>query len=476
LGAVFGGGAALYDNITESKQIEEQYRAGELSKEARDQKQKESNYRNSGKAIGSTVGAGLGALTGPLSFLAIPALSYAGNVLGGELGDYFSKTPISEAAEKMISGSSVQMKDVNKKSSELSKDSKSAVDAINKVSEKFNIPKDEMMATAMQESSMNPSAMAKTSNATGLFQFIPTTWNSLLAKNRDIAAQYGIGEAIVSGNDDRLDPFKSSVMYALLRRDHMQSLGKFTTGSSDVDLYIMHLLGASRGKAVISAYMNSPSDSIKKHISATQYNANIKIVERNGLALTVSEFVVNIAALLKRRGADVRKKMEMDDSGSRSDTEAATDVRKGVDTQSPSSTAGEANRGSAVGIDKANGDKVVINSGMRPSKNVSEPSNETKTGKTGSVGKNSKVDAVESASTQNTPIHKRLNEERLAQTAAVNGDDRTSSQPIIINNQQPAPVQQSGTNVVPEKSAILSTRNNDSYYSAMKAIEMTRLS
>jgi hypothetical protein len=483
VGAAFGGGMALYDSITESKQIEEQYRAGELSKEARDQKQKESNYRNGGKAIGSTLGAGLGALTGPLAFLAVPALSYLGGVAGGIAGehanDYFSKTPVASASEAMVSGGSVQMKDVNKKSTELSKDSKDAVDAITKVSEKFDIPKNEMLTTAMQESSMNPSAMAKTSNATGLFQFIPSTWNNLIRKNKDIAAQYGIGEAIVSGNDDRLDPFKSSVMYALLRRENIQSLGKVTTGSTDVDLYILHLLGASRGKAVISAYTNSPSDSIKNHISSAQYNANLEIVSRNGLALSVSEFVVNIAALLKRRGADVRKKtekMESSDGGVGTGSDGVTDVRKGVDAQSSSNAAGGANNGSGSGVDKANGDKVVINSGVRANKAINESSSGAGTGATGNIGKNNRVGGVGVESSTRPDLRKKLNDERLAQTAAVNGDRGSGGSPIIINNQQSAPAQQSGMNSSPEKSASLSTRNNDSYYSAMKAIEMTRLS
>jgi hypothetical protein len=479
VGAAFGGGMALYDSITESKQIEEQYRAGELSKEARDQKQKESNYRNGGKAIGSTLGAGLGALTGPLAFLAVPTLSYLGGIAGESAGDYFSKTPVASASEAMVSGGSVQMKDVNKKSTELSKDSKDAVDAITKVSEKFDIPKNEMLTAAMQESSLDSNAAPKTSAARGLFQFIPDTWNKLIKKNKDIATQYGIGEAIISGKDDRLDPLKSSVMYALLRRENIQILGKLTTGSRDVDLYILHLFGAGRGKAVIGAYINSPSDSIKKHIGADQYTANLEIVSRKGVALSVSEFVVNIAALLKRRGAEVRKKVEkMDevDSGTKTGSEGSVDVRKGVDTQSSSNAAGGANTGSGSGVDKANGDKVVINSGVRSNKATNESSSGAGTGATGNIGKNNRVGGVGVESSTRPDLRKKLNDDRLSQTAAVNGDSGSGGSHIIINNQQSAPAQQSGMNSSPEKSASLSTRNNDSYYSAMKAIEMTRLS
>jgi hypothetical protein len=76
-----------------------------------------------------------------------------------------------------------------------------------------------------------------TSNAAGLYQFIPSTWQSLNKK-------YNKNWDISPGNDPRLDPKKALTMMKLLTRENQtileKKLGRKVT---DVELYAAHFLG-----------------------------------------------------------------------------------------------------------------------------------------------------------------------------------------------------------------------------------------
>jgi hypothetical protein len=105
--------------------------------------------------------------------------------------------------------------------------------------------------TAARESSFNPNAKAPTSSATGLFQIIDGTWESLTTK---YGAKYGI-----TPQTSRLDPRANAIMGAEYARENrtalQRSLGRAPT---DGDLYVAHFMGAGGASALIKAAERDP--------------------------------------------------------------------------------------------------------------------------------------------------------------------------------------------------------------------------
>jgi len=119
-----------------------------------------------------------------------------------------------------------------------------------------------LMAQAKQESGFQPDAAASGSSATGLFQFIDSTWLGLVQR---FGAKYGVGglaqQIVVDGNgrasvadpatrqrilDLRKDPRVASALAAEYARQNKQSLEQALGRSpSNADLYMAHFLGAS---------------------------------------------------------------------------------------------------------------------------------------------------------------------------------------------------------------------------------------
>lgn len=94
-----------------------------------------------------------------------------------------------------------------------------------------------LMKIAAVESSLNPKAKAKRSNATGLFQFTPDTWS-------DVVKKYGSKYGITTTHHVH-DPRAN----ALLAGFHIQSNIKLlkkrlgVNKVNEVDIYLTHLLG-----------------------------------------------------------------------------------------------------------------------------------------------------------------------------------------------------------------------------------------
>src|SRR5919112_5344310 len=75
------------------------------------------------------------------------------------------------------------------------------VDAIRQGAEKTGVRFDYLLATAQKESALDPSAKARTSSASGLFQFIEQTWLGLVKSD---GAKLGLGQyvsAIITRSD-----------------------------------------------------------------------------------------------------------------------------------------------------------------------------------------------------------------------------------------------------------------------------------
>lgn len=163
-----------------------------------------------------------------------------------------------------------------------------------------------LVKTAARESSFNPQAKASTSSATGLFQFIESTW---LETMKQAGPEHGLGkyadqiEQTRSGKyrvkdpdvrqeilDLRKDPEIASVLAGELTQKNAAQLNrKLGRNPTDGELYMAHFLGASGASRLISATQDN-ADMRADKLFPTQARANRSIFyDQNGSPRTASE-------------------------------------------------------------------------------------------------------------------------------------------------------------------------------------------
>lgn len=120
------------------------------------------------------------------------------------------------------------------------------------------------------ESSGNPNAEAKTSSATGMYQFIDKTWNSLVDK-------YDLGYSL----EDRKDPEKSLKVLKLFTDENEsyleRKLGRKPTHS---ELYLAHFSGMGRAGQLLSA---NPDKDIRQVLPENYITSNKQLFEKNNI-------------------------------------------------------------------------------------------------------------------------------------------------------------------------------------------------
>src|SRR5262245_36659567 len=151
------------------------------------------------------------------------------------------------------------------------------LDAIRQGAARTGTGFDYLVKTAQRESALDPNAKAKTSSASGLFQFVDQTWLGLIKTEGD---KHGLGAyagAISErggtyGVDDpklrgeilalRQDPKVSSVMAGVLTQKNRETLvaalGREPNAS---DLYVAHVLGAGGAQSLIRTAKSAPAQS-----------------------------------------------------------------------------------------------------------------------------------------------------------------------------------------------------------------------
>jgi len=135
-----------------------------------------------------------------------------------------------------------------------------------------------LMAQAAKESGFNPDAKAKTSSASGLYQFVEQTWLSVVRKH---GAEYGLGDMaskiriaedgklVVADRalrkeilDLRRDPEIAAAMAAEHAADNEQRLdAKLDREVTPVDLYLAHFLGLKGAVNFLRAMEADPDQS-----------------------------------------------------------------------------------------------------------------------------------------------------------------------------------------------------------------------
>jgi hypothetical protein len=176
-----------------------------------------------------------------------------------------------------------------------------------------------LMGTAKRESGYNPAAKARTSSASGLFQFVDQTWLSTLKKHgakygyaryADLIQQGSDGKYRVAGDEARkavlglkLDPHAASLMAGELTSDHASYLrGRVGRSPTSGELYAAHFLGPQGSARLIEAVGNSPGASAAA-LFPDAAAANRSIFYREGRPATVSEVYANLTRTAAGGGA-----------------------------------------------------------------------------------------------------------------------------------------------------------------------------
>jgi hypothetical protein len=154
--------------------------------------------------------------------------------------------------------------------------SAAVVNAIKGASAKTGVSFDYLMNKAKQESSFNPTAKANTSSATGLFQFIDSTW---LGAVKDYGSKFGLsnlsdqisvdsnGHPQVSDDatkqkilDLRNDPTVAANITAAMTQDNASYLQNSLGGKvGETDLYLAHFLGLGGADKFLKARQANPT-------------------------------------------------------------------------------------------------------------------------------------------------------------------------------------------------------------------------
>ena len=167
----------------------------------------------------------------------------------------------------------------------LSKKSKSGLlmpdstvmDAIDIASKRVGVDKGIMLAMAKQESGFNPSAKAKTSSASGLYQFINSTWNSMVEK---------YGKQYPELKNGRMDVLASAIAGALFIKENSEVLRKAGIPITGTSIYAAHFLGAGGAKKLLSSDPNT--NAVDLMPAAANANKHI-FYNKDGSARTTSE-------------------------------------------------------------------------------------------------------------------------------------------------------------------------------------------
>ncbi len=168
-----------------------------------------------------------------------------------------------------------------------------------------------LLDQAKIESGLDPAAKARTSTASGLYQFTQQTWLATLKRH---GADHGLGwaaDAITTSGgrfgltadmrqavlDLRFDPDASAAMAAAFASDNDAYLSaRLGRRNEPVDLYLAHFLGAAGAARFLTAHAANP-DTAAAPLFPAAAGANRSIFyDKSGEARTLGQIRDNFAA------------------------------------------------------------------------------------------------------------------------------------------------------------------------------------
>ena len=183
--------------------------------------------------------------------------------------------------------------------------SPSLASVLNAAGDRNDVDFDYLLKTAMRESSLNPQAKAASSSATGLFQFLDTTWLQVMKSEgprlgyqayADAITQNASGDYVIKDPKLRADVLKlrenptvAADMAAAFTKSNGDYLKeKFGRMPSPGELYIAHFLGPQGAGKMFDAGLRNP-DQIAAQLFPQAATANPSIFFDHGRARTIRE-------------------------------------------------------------------------------------------------------------------------------------------------------------------------------------------
>ncbi|MBI1402527.1 MAG: transglycosylase SLT domain-containing protein [Porphyrobacter sp.] len=195
--------------------------------------------------------------------------------------------------------------------------------AIARAADATTVDFDYLLAQAEVESAMNPEARAGTSSATGLYQFIDSTWLDTMKKHGPrfglghIADRIGMtasGGAYVADPSEReailalrADPQVAALMAAGLAEDNRAHLAPILGREpAHAELYLAHFLGAGGAGRFLSALQADPSQSAAALFAKPAAANRAIFYTPGGAPRSLAEVMDVLAGKLARAGAGAR--------------------------------------------------------------------------------------------------------------------------------------------------------------------------
>ncbi|MNX76919.1 Transglycosylase SLT domain protein [compost metagenome] len=181
-----------------------------------------------------------------------------------------------------------------------------------------------LMATmAALESNFQGSVKASTSSASGLYQFIDSTWKAMLAK---YGAKYGLDP-----NTPATDPRANALIGAEYIRENAEKLEKgLGRKPTDTDIYLAHFLGPAGALKFLSSNGSANAATIMPKAA----NANKSIFFADGRPRTISQVYAEIDRRVKVKrdmyAGDARAAMGMAPGTANTPTPAIPGVTAGA--------------------------------------------------------------------------------------------------------------------------------------------------
>lgn len=179
------------------------------------------------------------------------------------------------------------------------------VSAIKAAAQKTGVNFAYLMEQAAAESSFRPDAKAKTSSASGLYQFIERTWLGMV---RDHGEKYGLSDYAASIDTKgrvkdpalrkeilalRNDPETAALMAGEFAAENKRYLEQFGDRIGDIgatELYFAHFLGAGGAAAFLKANKTNPMAAAADIMpQAARANYNVFYNSKTGKPRTVAE-------------------------------------------------------------------------------------------------------------------------------------------------------------------------------------------
>jgi hypothetical protein len=176
---------------------------------------------------------------------------------------------------------------------------------LNAAGQRSGVDFDYLLQTAIRESSLDPKAKAATSTATGLFQFLESTWLEVMKGEGPRLGYQRYSDAIAETADGdfvikdaalkkevlalREDPQIAADLAAAFTRnngDYLQQ--RFGRMPSPGELYIAHFLGARGAEKMFTAGLSNP-DQIAANLFPRQAKANATIFYAQGEPRTIRD-------------------------------------------------------------------------------------------------------------------------------------------------------------------------------------------